>query len=91
MLLLTSAGECCLLLFYKTEYIFQAKKKSKSHKRKPGHGYERETLREKQFLLIAVQNNAIRTNYVKVKIYNTQQNSVCRLYADKDKTIDKRM
>ena len=32
------------------------------------------------------QNKAIRTNYIKAKIY-MQQNSKCRLYGDRDKTI----
>ena len=31
--------------------------------------------RESESFLIAAQNNAIRTNYIKVKIDNTQQNS----------------
>ena len=35
--------------------------------------------REMESLLIAAQNNAIRINYVKVKIDETQQNSKCRL------------
>ena len=55
----------------------------KSHARRPEHDDERETLREK---LIAAQNNAIKTNYFKAKIYNAHQNSECRLYSEKDET-----
>ena len=40
--------------------------------------------RETESLLIAAQNNAIRTNYVKVKIDNMQQNSKCRFCEEKD-------
>ena len=44
--------------------------------------------REKGSLLIAAQNNAIRTNHIKARIDKTQQNSRCRLCGDKDKTIN---
>ena len=43
--------------------------------------------RETKSLLIAAQNNAIRANYIKAKIDNTQQNSKWMLYGDKDETI----
>ena len=44
-------------------------KQAKSLTRKLGHGKELDILREKtEFLLIAAQDNAIRTNYIKVKI-----------------------
>ena len=43
--------------------------------------------RETESILIATQNNAIRTNYLKAKIDKVQQNSKCRLCADKDETI----
>ena len=43
--------------------------------------------RETKFLLIAAQNNAIRTNYVEAKIDKTQQNTKCWLCHDRDKTI----
>ena len=33
---------------------------------------------------MAVQNNAIRTNHLKARIYKTQQNSKCRLCGDRD-------
>ena len=44
--------------------------------------------REIQFLLIATQNNAIRTNYVKARIDTTQRNHRCRLCSDRDETIN---
>ena len=39
--------------------------------RRPGHGYKRETSREKLNLLIAAQNNAIKTKYIKAIIHNS--------------------
>ena len=39
-------------------------------------------------LLIAAQNNAIRTNYIKARIDKTQQNSKCRLCCERDETIN---
>ena len=44
--------------------------------------------REIESLLIAAQNNAIRTNYIKARIDNTQQNSRCRLCGHRDETIN---
>ena len=44
--------------------------------------------REKAYLLIAALNNAIRTNHIKMRIDNTQQNSKCRLCDDRDETIN---
>ena len=44
--------------------------------------------RETESLLIAVQNNIIRTNHMKVRIDKMQQNSKCRLCGDRDKTIN---
>ena len=38
--------------------------------------------REIESLLIAAQNNAIRTNYIEVRIDKTQQNSKWRLWGD---------
>ena len=38
-------------------------------------------------LLIVVQNNAIKTNYIKAKIDKTLYNSKFRLYGDNDETI----
>ena len=39
-------------------------------------------------LLIAAQDNAIRTNHIKVRIDKTQQNSKCKLCGDRDETIN---
>ena len=44
--------------------------------------------RETEYLLIAAQNSAIRTNHIKAKIEKTQQNNKCRLCADRDETIN---
>ena len=44
--------------------------------------------RETESLLIAAQNNAIRTNHIKARIDKTQQNSKCRLFGDRDETIN---
>ena len=44
--------------------------------------------RETESLLIAAQNNAIRTDDIKAIIDKTQQNSKCRLCGDRDETIN---
>ena len=44
--------------------------------------------RETESLLIATQDNAIRTNHIKARIDKTQQNSKCRLYGDRDEMIN---
>ena len=44
--------------------------------------------REIESLLMAALNNAIRTNRIKARIDKTQQNSKCRLYGDRDETIN---
>ena len=44
--------------------------------------------RETESPLIAAQNNAVRTNHIKARIYKTQQNSKCRLCNDRDETIN---
>ena len=44
--------------------------------------------RETESLLIAAQNNAIRTNHIKTRIDKTQQNTECRLCCDRDETIN---
>ena len=49
---------------------------------------KRKLKRETESLLIAAQNNVLRTNYVKAKIDMTQQNSRYRLCDDRDKTIN---
>ena len=45
-------------------------------------------LRETESLLIAAQNNAIRTNHIKERIDKTEQNSRCGLCGDGDETIN---
>ena len=44
--------------------------------------------RETKSLLIAAQNNTVRTNHIKTRIDKTQQNSKCRLCGDRDETIN---
>ena len=44
-------------------------------------------MKEIEFLLIAAQNNAIRTDYIKAKRYNTQ-NSKFRLCGVRDETVN---
>ena len=44
--------------------------------------------REAGSLLITAQDDAIRTNHIKARIDTTQQNSKCRLYGDRDETIN---
>ena len=44
--------------------------------------------RETESLLIAAQNNAIRTNHIEERIYKMQQNRKCRLCFDIDETIN---
>ena len=52
-------------------------------------GLRKENLkRETKSLLIAAQNNAIRTNHVKARIDKMQQNPRCRLCGDSDETIN---
>ena len=44
--------------------------------------------RETESLLIAAQDNAVRTNHIKARIDKTQQNSKCRLCSDRDEMIN---
>ena len=44
--------------------------------------------RETEYLLMAAQNNAIKTNHIKARIDKTQQKSECRLCGDRDETIN---
>ena len=44
--------------------------------------------RETESFLIAVEDNAVRTNHIKAKIDKTQQNSKYRLCGDRDETIN---
>ena len=39
-------------------------------------------------LLVAAQNNAMKTTQIKTRIDKTQQNSICRLRGDRDETIN---
>ena len=57
-----------------------------AHDRSRAWVKRRNLKRETEFLLIAAQNNAIRTNYIKAKSHNTQQNSKCRLRGDRNET-----
>ena len=45
---------------------------------------KRNLRREPESLLIATQNNAIRTTYIKTKTDKTQQNSECRVCGERD-------
>ena len=58
----------------------------KDHKLKLVWKIHKETLTES--LLLAAQDNAIRTNHIKARIDNTQQNCKCRLCGDGDETIN---
>ena len=44
--------------------------------------------RETESLQMAAQNSAMRTNHIKTRIDKTQQNSKCRLFGDRDETIN---
>ena len=44
--------------------------------------------RETKSLLMAAQNNAIRTNHIKARIDKTQQNRKCKLCGNRDETIN---
>ena len=59
-----------------------------SHKKTWTWLRKRNLKREKESLLIAAQDNAIRTNHIKARIDMTQQNSKCRLCGDRDETIN---
>ena len=43
-------------------------------------------MRKTDSLLLAVQNNAIMTNYMEVKVDYVQRNSKCRIYGERDET-----
>ena len=49
---------------------------------------KRNLKRENESLLITAQSNAIRINYMKARIDKTHQKSKCRLYSDRDETIN---
>ena len=44
--------------------------------------------RETEYLLIAAQDNTVRTNHIKVRIDKTRQHSKCRLCSDRDEMIN---
>ena len=44
--------------------------------------------RETVSVLIAEQDNAIRSNHIKVRIDKTEQNIKCRLFGDRDELIN---
>ena len=56
----------------------------KTYTRRPGCGYE-SLNRETDSVLIAAKNNS---NYIKVKINNTQRKSNRSLFSDKDESIN---
>ena len=63
-------------------------KPAKSHAKKTKSWLKKGKLkRETETFQRAAQNNAIRTNYTKSKIDNSQLNSKCRFRGDKDETI----
>ena len=47
--------------------------------------------KETEFLIIAAQNNAIRTDHIKARTDKTQQNRKCRFCGGKDETIKHRI
>ena len=62
----------------------------KLHSRKLVYGKRKGNLKkETESLLIAAENNAITTNYIKAKIDNTQQNNKCSSYENDEAVNDK--
>ena len=63
-----------------------------SHTRKLRRGKKKKKegnlKREIEFFLITAHKNTLRTNYIKARIDNTQQNCKCRLCAYRDETIN---
>ena len=45
-------------------------------------------MRETESLLLAAENDSIKTNYMKAKIDKRQQNSKCILCGNKDETVN---
>ena len=43
---------------------------------------------ETESLIVAAQNQSIRTNLLKVKIFKSQKNTLCRLCKKADESID---
>ena len=64
-------------------------KQTISHTRKLWYGWEKVSLkRETESILIATENDAIRTNYIKAKIDKALQRRKCWLCGDRDETIN---
>ena len=49
---------------------------------------KRKIKRKTESLIIAAQNNAVRTNHIKAKIDKTEKHSKCWLCSGRDKTIN---
>ena len=49
---------------------------------------QRNHKRETESVLIVAQNNAIRVKYSKAKIHSSQRNSKCRLYGEREGTVN---
>ena len=54
----------------------------------PEHSDDGNLKRETEFLLIAAQNNVIRTNHIKAKSDDRQHNIKCELYGDRLETVN---
>ena len=61
---------------------------NKQHLTRENMDLSKKRVRETESLLIAAQNNAIRTNHIKTRIDKMQQNSKCKRCGDKDETIN---
>ena len=70
-----------------TVWIFQTENNRFCIRQDLHMAMKRNLKRETESLQIAVQNSVKRTNYIKVKIFNTQRHRKCRLYGGKNETI----
>ena len=77
-----------LRLLWKTTSQRSCEKLTRIRTNKRHLARENLDMAKKRKLLIAAQNNAIRTNQIKTRIDKTQQNSKCRLCGDRDETIN---
>ena len=58
----------------------------------PRYGKENGTSKKKlNLFIIAAQNKAIKTNYIKLRIDNRQPNSKCRLCGDRDEMVNHKL
>ena len=71
-----------------TVWIFQATNSKISHEKKWSWLRKENHKGETESHLIAAQNNAIRTNLIRVSIDKIQQNNKCELCGDRDETIN---